>query len=183
MRVGPVERCFWCTCARAAARWAPLAGRQRPYSAICPPLLPELCRVRCRRRYLVQEGRRLGVEVIDRCNLTGAGVCTNGAWAECGWAVLPPEPGYSLHGALEDVCAFFSPLVMPCPWSMPICVCAMPAVLLEPGQEGLARFLADHRVRVVASLPCYSSGELTPQLCWLLAVAAVAMAFRAPDSE
>lgn len=28
-------------------------------------------------------------------------------------------------------------------------------VLQEPGQEGLARFLADHQVEVVASLPCY----------------------------
>jgi len=29
-------------------------------------------------------------------------------------------------------------------------------VLFEPGQEGLAEFLAGHRVKVVASLPCYS---------------------------
>src|SRR5438105_1157248 len=29
-------------------------------------------------------------------------------------------------------------------------------VLHEPGQEGLARFLADHRVEIVASLPCYT---------------------------
>jgi radical SAM/Cys-rich protein len=29
-------------------------------------------------------------------------------------------------------------------------------VLFEPGQDGLAEFLADHRVEVVASLPCYS---------------------------
>lgn len=29
-------------------------------------------------------------------------------------------------------------------------------VLMEPGQEDLADFLAQHRVRVVASLPCYS---------------------------
>jgi radical SAM/Cys-rich protein len=28
-------------------------------------------------------------------------------------------------------------------------------VLHEPGQEGLARFLADHQIEVVASLPCY----------------------------
>ncbi len=28
-------------------------------------------------------------------------------------------------------------------------------VLLEPGQEDLADFLAAYRVRVVASLPCY----------------------------
>jgi radical SAM/Cys-rich protein len=32
-------------------------------------------------------------------------------------------------------------------------------VLFEPGQEDLAQFLADHRVEVVASLPCY-----TPEL-------------------
>ena len=32
-------------------------------------------------------------------------------------------------------------------------------VLYQPGQEGLARFLADHRVEIVASLPCY-----TPEL-------------------
>ena len=29
-------------------------------------------------------------------------------------------------------------------------------VMHEPGQEGLARFLADHRVEIVASLPCYT---------------------------
>jgi radical SAM/Cys-rich protein len=29
-------------------------------------------------------------------------------------------------------------------------------VLHEPGQQGLARFLADHRVEIVASLPCYT---------------------------
>jgi radical SAM/Cys-rich protein len=29
-------------------------------------------------------------------------------------------------------------------------------VMFEPGQEDLARFLAEHRVRVVASLPCYT---------------------------
>ena len=29
-------------------------------------------------------------------------------------------------------------------------------ILFEPGQEGLAEFLATHRVEVVASLPCYS---------------------------
>jgi radical SAM/Cys-rich protein len=32
-------------------------------------------------------------------------------------------------------------------------------VLFEPGQEGLAEFLAAHRVQIVASLPCY-----TPEL-------------------
>jgi radical SAM/Cys-rich protein len=32
-------------------------------------------------------------------------------------------------------------------------------VLFEPGQEGLAEFLAGHRVQIVASLPCY-----TPEL-------------------
>jgi radical SAM/Cys-rich protein len=50
-------------------------------------------------RWLVGEATRLGVAVIDRCNLT---------------------------------------------------------ILHEPGQEGLAEFLAVHRVEVVASLPCYS---------------------------
>ncbi|HEY4998908.1 MAG TPA: arsenosugar biosynthesis radical SAM (seleno)protein ArsS [Usitatibacter sp.] len=30
-------------------------------------------------------------------------------------------------------------------------------VLFEPGQEDLARFLADHRVEIVASLPCYTA--------------------------
>mmetsp|Transcript_32260 Transcript_32260/g.63018 ORF Transcript_32260/g.63018 Transcript_32260/m.63018 type:complete len:435 (+) Transcript_32260:156-1460(+) len=55
---------------------------------------------------LVQAGRELGVEVIDRCNLT---------------------------------------------------------VLSEPGQEGLAQFLADHKVRVVASLPCYSEKNVDTQ--------------------
>lgn len=50
-------------------------------------------------RHLVRSARALGVNVIDRCNLT---------------------------------------------------------ILFEPGQEGLAEFLAEQRVEVVASLPCYS---------------------------
>jgi len=49
-------------------------------------------------RYLVSAARRLGLRVIDRCNLT---------------------------------------------------------ILEEPGQQGLAEFLARERVEVVASLPCY----------------------------
>ena len=50
-------------------------------------------------RHLVAKARSIGVQVIDRCNLT---------------------------------------------------------ILSEPGQEGLAEFLADHQVEVVASLPCYT---------------------------
>ncbi|GMH37539.1 hypothetical protein BSKO_05412 [Bryopsis sp. KO-2023] len=57
-------------------------------------------------RYLVEEASGLGVEIIDRCNLT---------------------------------------------------------VLLEPGQEDLAEFLAKHKVRVVASLPCYSEKNVNQQ--------------------
>ncbi|KAI3426961.1 hypothetical protein D9Q98_006905 [Chlorella vulgaris] len=57
-------------------------------------------------RYLVTEARRLGHEVIDRCNLT---------------------------------------------------------VLLEPGQEDLVGFLAEHSVRVVASMPCYSAANVDKQ--------------------
>jgi len=36
-------------------------------------------------------------------------------------------------------------------------------VLLEPGQEGLADFLAAHQVEVVASLPCYSVENVDSQ--------------------
>jgi len=36
-------------------------------------------------------------------------------------------------------------------------------VLAEPGQEDLAGFLATHRVHVVASLPCYSEGNVDRQ--------------------
>lgn len=36
-------------------------------------------------------------------------------------------------------------------------------VLTEPGQEDLADFLAEHKVRVVASLPCYSSKNVNFQ--------------------
>jgi len=36
-------------------------------------------------------------------------------------------------------------------------------VLTEPGQERLAEFLADHRVEVVASLPCYSEENVDGQ--------------------
>jgi radical SAM/Cys-rich protein len=57
-------------------------------------------------RSLVEQARGIGVEVIDRCNLT---------------------------------------------------------VLLEPGQETLAAFLADHRVTVVASLPCYQADNVDRQ--------------------
>ncbi|CAL8469655.1 g9196 [Coccomyxa elongata] len=57
-------------------------------------------------RFLVTEARKLGVEIIDRCNLT---------------------------------------------------------VLQEPGQEDLVEFLAQNQVRVVASLPCYSEGNVDEQ--------------------
>lgn len=36
-------------------------------------------------------------------------------------------------------------------------------ILFEPGQEGLAEFLARHRVEVVASLPCYSLTNVDKQ--------------------
>ncbi|WP_232301041.1 arsenosugar biosynthesis radical SAM (seleno)protein ArsS [Caldimonas taiwanensis] len=36
-------------------------------------------------------------------------------------------------------------------------------ILFEPGQEGLAEFLADHQVEVVASLPCYSADNVDRQ--------------------
>ena len=57
-------------------------------------------------RYLVREARRLGVRVIDRCNLT---------------------------------------------------------VLLEPGQEDLGAFLAEERVEISASLPCYLQDNVEAQ--------------------
>jgi len=57
-------------------------------------------------RYLVCEARGLGVQVVDRCNLT---------------------------------------------------------VLLEPEQEDLGEFLAEHQVEVVASLPCYLEDNVDAQ--------------------
>ncbi|WP_339866981.1 arsenosugar biosynthesis radical SAM (seleno)protein ArsS [Pseudohongiella nitratireducens] len=36
-------------------------------------------------------------------------------------------------------------------------------ILSEPGQEGLAEFLAEHRVEIVASLPCYSLANVDQQ--------------------
>lgn len=36
-------------------------------------------------------------------------------------------------------------------------------ILEEPGQEGLAEFLAAHQVEIIASLPCYSSGNVDAQ--------------------
>jgi len=57
-------------------------------------------------RTWVIESRKLGFEVIDRCNLT---------------------------------------------------------VLSEPGQEGLAQFLADHQVHIIASLPCYLEDNVDSQ--------------------
>ena len=39
-------------------------------------------------------------------------------------------------------------------------------ILTEPGQETLARFLADQRVGVIASLPCYSATNVDQQRRW-----------------
>ncbi len=36
-------------------------------------------------------------------------------------------------------------------------------ILFEPGQEGLAQFLADNKVEVVASMPCYSAANVDKQ--------------------
>ncbi len=57
-------------------------------------------------RWLVEQARARGVEVIDRCNLT---------------------------------------------------------ILLEPGYEWLAEFLVEHKVQVVASLPCYTEDTVDGQ--------------------
>lgn len=57
-------------------------------------------------RYLVSEARKLGVQTIDRCNLT---------------------------------------------------------ILMEPGYEGMAEFLAEQGVMVSASLPCYSEQNVSEQ--------------------
>jgi len=57
-------------------------------------------------RRLVEQSRKLGVRVIDRCNLT---------------------------------------------------------ILNEPGQQDLAAFLADHKVEIVASLPCYLAENVNRQ--------------------
>jgi len=57
-------------------------------------------------RYVVKEVRAMGIEVLDRCNLT---------------------------------------------------------VLSEPGQEDLAKFLADNKVQIVASLPCYTEKNVNTQ--------------------
>ncbi len=57
-------------------------------------------------RYFVESARKLGMHIIDRCNLT---------------------------------------------------------ILEEPGQEGLAEFIAENQVEVVASLPCYSQENVDSQ--------------------
>ena len=36
-------------------------------------------------------------------------------------------------------------------------------ILLEPGYEDLAEFLADHRVEIIASMPCYSAENVNAQ--------------------
>ena len=36
-------------------------------------------------------------------------------------------------------------------------------ILLEPSQDGLAEFLAEHKVEIVASMPCYSSKNVDEQ--------------------
>jgi radical SAM/Cys-rich protein len=57
-------------------------------------------------RFLVEEFHKLGLEIIDRCNLT---------------------------------------------------------VLLEPKQSDLGQFLADHKVHIIASLPCYLESNVASQ--------------------
>ena len=37
------------------------------------------------------------------------------------------------------------------------------AILLEPGCEGLAQFLARHRVEIIASMPCYTAENVNAQ--------------------
>lgn len=77
--------------------------KRRPQSLDLTGGAPEL---NAHFRWLVEQARALGVEVIDRCNLT---------------------------------------------------------ILLEPGQEDLAEFMAGQGVRVVASLPCYSQENVDAQ--------------------
>ncbi|MEZ4751206.1 MAG: arsenosugar biosynthesis radical SAM protein ArsS [Bdellovibrionota bacterium] len=91
MELATVEACL--NLARSAkVQWVDITGG-------APEMNPHF-------RYFVSELRKLGVQVIDRCNLT---------------------------------------------------------VLWEPGQEDTAEFLAQHQVRVVASLPCYSEANVRKQ--------------------
>ena len=102
-------------------------------------------------RYLVCEARRLGLQVIDRCNLTGA-LCLLG----CNRQSLAVGGRFHCSAAASGF-----PLLLRCRPSdhSTARVLTVPAALLEPGQEDTVQFLADHQVRVVASLPCYSAGE------------------------
>ncbi len=63
-------------------------------------------------------------------------------------------------------------------------------ILFEPGQEGLAQFLADQKVEVVASMPCYSAANVDKQRgdgVFDKSIAALqqlnALGYGAPDSE
>ncbi|MCF7821724.1 MAG: arsenosugar biosynthesis radical SAM protein ArsS [Mariprofundaceae bacterium] len=96
-------------------------------------------------RYLVREARRLGVRVIDRCNLTilldeGYKVNSEGREGALGYKVNSEGRegalGYKVNSEGREG---------------------------APGHEDLAEFLAEQGVEVVASLPCYLSENVDAQ--------------------
>ena len=82
-------------------------------------------------------------------------------------SLLPSSPSVTtldLTGGAPELCESFRYLVEGAT-AMGVKVldrCNL-TVLSEPGQEDLGRFLADHKVQVVASLPCYSESNVDEQ--------------------
>jgi len=97
-------------------------------------------------------------EVADRCLelLRRAAAASN--------ATASAPLTLDLTGGAPELSSQFRPLVRAAT-AMGVTVidrCNL-TVLTEPGQEDLASFLAQHRVRVVASLPCYGESNVDAQ--------------------
>ncbi|HDL65302.1 MAG TPA: radical SAM/Cys-rich domain protein [Proteobacteria bacterium] len=79
---------------------------------------------------------------------------------------LRNNPGLTLDitGGAPELNPNFRHLVMAAmPFAGSIMVRSNLTVMLEPGQEDLPGFLADHRVKIIASLPCYTKVNVDGQ--------------------
>jgi len=82
------------------------------------------------------------------------------------WQERARLPVVDLTGGAPEMIPDFRYLVermrgMDCEWQI-IDRCNL-TILLEPGYEGLAEFLKEHRVEIVASMPCYSPDNVNAQ--------------------
>src|SRR5687768_11527123 len=137
-------------------------------SALAQHALPELRRVRVE-TLQVNVGRRCDL-ACHHCHVEAGPKRTESMTVQTAARVIEllaadPEVGtLDVTGGAPELCEQFRFLVREARalGRTVIDRCNL-TVLFEPGQEDTAEFLAEHGVKVVASLPCYTAGNVDAQ--------------------